>query len=55
MVEELRAKKYRPFPKLKDAQKAGETDDVVENNEELSVDEDVGARDYDYLLGVSPF
>jgi hypothetical protein len=31
----------------------GETDDVVENSDEVGVDEDGGARDYDYLLGVS--
>lgn len=38
---------------MKDAKKAGEEDDVVENDDEVAVDEDSGARDYDYLLGVS--
>jgi len=52
LVAELRQRDYEPFPKVKDAQKAGETDDVVENNEEVAADEDGGARDYDYLLGV---
>lgn len=53
LVAELRKREYEAFPKLKDAQKAGETDDVVENEEEISVDEDTGGRDFDYLLGVS--
>lgn len=53
LVAELRERKYEPFPKVKDAKKAEETDDVVENDEEITQDEDVGARDYDYLLGVS--
>ncbi|KAL2060876.1 hypothetical protein VTL71DRAFT_8928 [Oculimacula yallundae] len=52
LVAELRKRGYEAFPKLKDAQKAGETDDVVENDEEVSVDEDTGARDFDYLLGL---
>ena len=53
LVAELRKRDYEPFPKVKDAKKAGETDDVVENEEEVATDEDAGARDYDYLLGVS--
>lgn len=53
LVAELRKREYEPFPKVKDAQKAGEDDDVVENEEEVAADEDAGARDYDYLLGVS--
>jgi DNA topoisomerase II len=52
LVEELRKKGYEAFPKVKDAKKAGETDDVVENTDEVGVDEEGGARDYDYLLGV---
>ena len=55
LVAELRKREYEPFPKVKDAQKAGETDDVVENDDEVAVDEDAGARDFDYLLGVSTF
>ncbi len=53
LVDELRKKGYEAFPKVKDAKKAGETDDVVENTEEVGADEDGGARDFDYLLGVS--
>ena len=52
-MAELRARDYEAFPKLKQAKKAGETDDVVENDEEVAVNEDAGARDFDYLLGVS--
>lgn len=53
LVAELRKREYEPFPKGKDAKKAGETDDTVENDEEVADDEDAGARDFDYLLGVS--
>ncbi len=52
LVAELRKREYEAFPKVKDAQKAGETDDVVENEDEVAADEDSGARDFDYLLGV---
>ncbi|KAH7312860.1 putative DNA topoisomerase 2 [Rhexocercosporidium sp. MPI-PUGE-AT-0058] len=52
LVAELRKREYEAFPKLKDAHKAGETDDVVENEDEVAVDEDTGARDFDYLLGL---
>lgn len=52
LVQELRNKKYEAFPTGKDARKAGETDDVVENNDDVAADEDGGARDYDYLLGL---
>ncbi|KUJ17005.1 putative DNA topoisomerase 2 [Mollisia scopiformis] len=52
LVAELRKRDYEAFPKIKDAQHAGETDDVVENEDEASVDEDSGARDFDYLLGL---
>jgi DNA topoisomerase-2 len=55
LVAELRKANYEPFPKVKEAQKAGETDDVVENEDEVAADEDSGARDYDYLLGVSKY
>lgn len=54
LVAELRKAGYEAFPKGKEAKEAGETDDVVENDEEVAADEDSGARDYDYLLGVSP-
>ena len=53
LVAELRKREYEPFPKVKDAKKADETEDVVENEDEVTPDEDSGARDFDYLLGVS--
>lgn len=53
LVAELRKRDYEAFPKIKDAQKAGETDDVVENEDEVTADQDIGERDFDYLLGVS--
>ena len=53
LVAELRKRDYEAFPKVKDAKKAGEDDDVVENEEDVGADEDGGARDFDYLLGVS--
>ncbi len=52
LVAELRQRKYEPFPKVADAKKAGETDDVVENDDAVGEDEEGGARDYDYLLGL---
>lgn len=52
LVAELRKRDYEAFPKVSDAKKAGEDDDVVENEDEATADEDAGARDYDYLLGV---
>jgi DNA topoisomerase-2 len=55
LVAELRKRDYEAFPKVKDAKKAGEEDDVVDNDDEVAADEDACARDYDYLLGVSPF
>jgi DNA topoisomerase-2 len=52
LVEELRKKNYEAFPKVQDAKKSDETDDVVENTDEVAADEEGGARDFDYLLGM---
>ncbi|KAL3421075.1 DNA topoisomerase 2 [Phlyctema vagabunda] len=52
LVAELRKRAYEAFPKASEAKKAGEDDDVVENTDEVADDEDSGARDYDYLLGL---
>jgi DNA topoisomerase II len=50
IVSELREKKFRPFPKVAKAKAAGETEEVVEDDEE----EQTGAdSDYDYLLGMA--
>ena len=54
LVAELRKRDYEAFPKVKDAQKAGENEDVVENEDD-GADDEGGARDFDYLLGVSSF
>jgi DNA topoisomerase II len=52
IVMDLRKKQFRPFPKVSKAKAAGETEDVVEHD-----DEDAGEggtdADYDYLLGMA--
>jgi DNA topoisomerase II len=57
LVAELKKLKFKPFPKVADARKAGEFESVVEEDagEEPSSDAEteIGANDYDYLLGVS--
>lgn len=50
LVEELKKLGFTPFPKVADAKMAGE-DEQAEDDDES--DRDVGANDYDYLLGVS--
>lgn len=47
IVVELRKKEFRPFPKVSKAQASGETEEVVEDEEEQGSD-----SDYDYLLGM---
>lgn len=51
LVEELKKLDFKPFPKVADAKKAGEMEDVQEDEDESEAQ--VGANDYDYLLGVS--
>jgi DNA topoisomerase II len=53
LVEELRRLKFKPFPKVADARKAGELMDAQEDEDEEAENDAVGASDYDYLLGVS--
>lgn len=53
LVEELKKLNFTPFPKVADAKKAGELVDAQEDDEES--EQEVGAGDYDYLLGVSFF
>lgn len=56
LVDELRAQKYRPFPKVDNAKNAKNTDEDMDQEEVEDEDEDVkvpGAGDYDYLLTVS--
>ena len=55
LVAELRKLKFRPFPKVAEARKEGETADIVENAEEDDNDDEeltAAASDYNYLLGV---
>ncbi|KAG9310318.1 DNA topoisomerase [Chiua virens] len=52
IMVDLRRLKFRPFPKVTKAKAAGETEDVVDPDEE--VEQDVpGSTDYDYLLGMA--
>jgi DNA topoisomerase-2 len=52
IVEELRQKKFRPFPKVAKAKAAGETEDAEEGADEAEEATTGGASDYDYLLGM---
>ncbi|KAI1876939.1 uncharacterized protein JN550_001011 [Neoarthrinium moseri] len=54
VVEELRQKKYDPFPKHSDTKKAKSDEDEVdaEGEEEVETESDAGTRDYDYLLSM---
>jgi DNA topoisomerase-2 len=47
IVVELRKKEFRPFPKVSRARAEGETEEVVEDEEEGN------DSDYDYLLGMA--
>jgi DNA topoisomerase-2 len=51
LVEELKKLTFTPFPKIPDAKTAGEVEDAMEDEEDG--EREVGANDYDYLLGVS--
>lgn len=52
IVDELRQKKFRPFPKVAKAKAAGETEDVEENDEAEEAASGT-STDYDYLLGMA--
>lgn len=54
IVAELRKLDFRPFSKVSKAKKAGETEELVEINDDENEDEDEGKdTDYDYLLGMA--
>lgn len=53
LVAELKRLSFKPFPKVADAQKEGELEPAMEDQEEDDSDVEAGASDYDYLLGVS--
>lgn len=50
IMVDLRKYKFRPFPKVAKAKAAGETEDVVEDEE--AAEDAPGSTDYDYLLGM---
>jgi DNA topoisomerase-2 len=54
LINELRKLNFRPFPKSDEAKNAGENEAVVENEDSGDADQDadIGANDYDYLLGM---
>ena len=51
IVSELRKRNFRPFPKVKKAKAAGETEDALED-EDADEQETGSTTDYDYLLGM---
>ncbi|KAI5989769.1 DNA topoisomerase II [Pisolithus albus] len=56
IVADLRKLKFRPFPKVSKAKAAGETEEVVNQDEdaaEAEAGEAAGSTDYDYLLGMA--
>lgn len=55
IVEELRQKKFRPFPKVAKAKAAGETEDAEEGANDEADEATTGgtSTDYDYLLGMA--
>ncbi|KAA8649678.1 DNA topoisomerase 2 [Aspergillus tanneri] len=54
LVTELKEKGFTPFPKVKDAVKAGETESVLEEEEsEGAEDTEILSNSYDYLLGMA--
>ena len=53
IMDELRQKKFRPFPKVAKAKAAGETEDAEEGtNDEAEATTGGASTDYDYLLGM---
>ena len=55
LVQELKEKNFKGFPKISDAIKEGELAPIADNDDEEEDDENIatGAAAYDYLLGVS--
>ncbi|CBX94403.1 DNA topoisomerase 2 [Plenodomus lingam] len=54
LVQELKKLGFTPIPKVDDAKKAGEIDDVQEDEEDTDETEaGASASDYDYLLGMA--
>lgn len=53
LVQELKEKNFKAFPKVADATKEGELAPIADNDDEEDGDIELGAAAYDYLLGVS--
>ncbi|KAI9040564.1 DNA topoisomerase 2 [Aspergillus affinis] len=53
LVAELKEKNFKPFPKVKDAVKAGELEPALEDEEEDAEGTEVLSNSYDYLLGMA--
>ncbi|KAI0264983.1 DNA topoisomerase [Gloeopeniophorella convolvens] len=53
IVEELRVKKFRPFPKAAKAKAVGENEEIVEADAEVEEATTGASSDYDYLLGMA--
>lgn len=53
IIADLRKLEFRPFPKVRKAKAAGETEEVVNQDEEADDDASTGSTDYDYLLGMA--
>ena len=53
LVQELKEKNFKAFPKVADSIKEGELAPIADNDEEEEDNAEVGASAYDYLLGVS--
>ncbi|KAK4695791.1 DNA topoisomerase II, partial [Lecanoromycetidae sp. Uapishka_2] len=52
LVQELKEKNFKAFPKKSDAIKEGELAPIADNDEEEDEDVELGAAAYDYLLGM---
>ena len=52
IIDELRQKKFRPFPKAPKAKVTGETEDAEGNDDEAEEAASGTSTDYDYLLGM---
>jgi DNA topoisomerase-2 len=53
LIDELKQKGFKPFPKVSDAMKNGEDAPIADDDEESEEDIELGSHAYDYLLGVS--
>ena len=54
LVQELKEKGFKAFPKKAEAIKEGELAPIADNDDDEEDDAQTGAAAYDYLLGVSP-